>query len=367
VTTEDTVYDTEIEEDRASQLRSVYTLADHYRREEGLAGGVLKVADVLSLPTWLADSYLCRLARLADLPELALGQPLVQEIVTGYPERAHLRGAVVEINWKTTSWKSRGSLIFGKAGPTPKEYRECWTGKGAAPLFRVKLSLPYWMVADEQERRRLVHHELGHCTWKDGDRGNGPAGKHHDMEEFADTVARFGLMEDNEGQGHVAIAILQHPETEIRIRPWGGRQANLFEEVWKRSDIDADLDRHRRADPELARAIANLARPMDGEKVSVTMRHAGKSATITSDDAERILASLDLEEGKKPRRRRQKHEEPPAADEPSPGEKLGRLASLVGTVSDVDMAAMAGVSPAMVKHYRKQHGIPAYIEPEDAR
>lgn len=248
---EDNAIPTEHDEDLAEKLYDIARDAPEYERQHGLIPALDKLADRFSkanYPSYLSELYLQQLVKLAnrDFGEVdaPAALPLVRDTTLRYPERAHLRGAVVEVRWRTGKWKSQGAHVFGKCKPTPKAYRECWTGEGPAPAFRLQLSLPYWILASDRARARLIHHELGHAGWKDdGD----PTGRTHHIEEFADTIARFGLLEESAGQALVALAIAGHPETDIRTRPYQHRQQELFSPVWEKPTDDAAADAMGRA------------------------------------------------------------------------------------------------------------------------
>lgn len=222
---------TDSEMELAEILSEIADVASDYRRQDGLLMGLDRVAKCLSdspIAAYLSESYLQLLA--GGHPDIPPALALVQDTILRYPERAHLRGAVFEIRWRTGKWKSQGAVVFGSCKPPPKADRECWTGTGPAPAFRLQLSLPYWLMATADERARLIHHELGHAAWKEnGDPGPRP----HDMEEFADTIARFGLREESATHAEVALALSGHPDTERRCRPYKSRQEELFKPVWQ--------------------------------------------------------------------------------------------------------------------------------------
>lgn len=222
----------EEDEEAAETLAETLLQVDQVRSERGLFGALEWVAERLPWSRWLSDAHLCRIAQLksVELRDLQGARSLLQETTTKYPERAHLRGVPFEIRWRAGTWNRQGVVVFGRCGPTPKEYRECWTGPLPVPLFRLQLSLAYWILATEKERARLVHHELGHCAL-DGDK---PVSVPHHIEEFADTLARFGLLSDSEGQGMAAIAILHHPSISIDVRPFQARQQALFSQTWEK-------------------------------------------------------------------------------------------------------------------------------------
>ncbi len=179
------------------------------------------------LPSVMAEEYLSLLrtgVALADERLFPLARPLVHEAVSRYPEHSHLRGAVWQIRWRTRSWMRQGQAVLGSCSAVPRADREAWTGAGPAPEFRLQLSLPYWLLLSEVGRARLIHHELSHAVWKED---GGPGVRPHDIEEFAATLARFGV-EEEERPLQAVLAAVSHPETTIRLRALQGTQQDLW-------------------------------------------------------------------------------------------------------------------------------------------
>jgi DNA adenine methylase len=191
-------------------------------------------------PGHLPEPFLMRLAELAGLDaEIPGALPIVADLVARYPERAHLRGGVFEVRWKVGTWSGGGARVYGSCKPTPKAYRECWTGHTPAPHWRLTLSLPYWLIASADARTRLIHHELGHCAWKDAEKKE-PGSRPHDAKVFADTIARFGLMDGNEGHALAAIAIGARADTAEKTAGYADRQKLLFAPVWTEAQVAAE-------------------------------------------------------------------------------------------------------------------------------
>ena len=81
---------------------------------------------------------------------------------------------------------------------------------GRVPDFLIVLDLTFWNAADDLTREILVHHEMMHCGQAKDQWGepkfNRDTGlpvwcvRPHDVEEFADTVRRYGAW--NEGLSH---------------------------------------------------------------------------------------------------------------------------------------------------------------------
>lgn len=153
--------------------------------------------------------------RLLPLPEF------VDRCLPGDPTR-------FAIEWRVSPWKSKGMLVFGQCKPMPKRERALWSGAGK-PFWRMTLSLPAWMMMDDGERERLVHHELGHAELEVSETGKEtPKGRGHEMEEFAATVGRYGVM--GEAQACVVAHAAAHPETVrlIEAAGWDRGQGLLF-------------------------------------------------------------------------------------------------------------------------------------------
>ncbi len=193
-------------EDMAQALSELMESAPRRRTLDGLYSAMEWAAERLPFSEkHLSNDRLQAIALLrSDLPELAMAETWLLEVINQYPERKHLRKAVIEIRWRLSTWSSQGSAVLGRAKPVPRADREAWTGGGPAPDFRVTLSLPYWIVATDEERRRLLHHELGHLQWKED---GSPGSRGHDIEEFADTIRAFGLLPDSVEQLAAAEAI----------------------------------------------------------------------------------------------------------------------------------------------------------------
>lgn len=78
--------------------------------------------------------------------------------------------------------------------------------------WRIEISLPYWLLATEDERYRLLHHELCHLGLdvdEDGQLLERPYVEAHDVEDFASTVGRFGAFGDVAVR--LARAAREHP------------------------------------------------------------------------------------------------------------------------------------------------------------
>lgn len=213
----------------ADDLIEAIESADDIRDKHGaLAEGVhVMAAETKHLPRYLRNEEVMRVAsaHMTDPLDLIAG------IIRTCDEHGHFLGKRILVEWRGGKWTSCGMMVRGKAGPIPKRQRLTWPSEdGPAPWFRITLSLPAWLLLDDDERYRLLHHEMGHC-------GISAAGQPitlaHEVEEFVSTSARFGPAHPD----HIRLsqAIAHHPETVIRMREWeidDRGQGQLFG-VWK--------------------------------------------------------------------------------------------------------------------------------------
>lgn len=181
----------------------------------GAASGIHEMAKVISeLPKWLPQSTVSSL----DIQELDLG-PMVRRLLATCPELAHLAGRPIDCNWWTGKRNRHGKVLLGTAKVVSGKERDLWTN-GVPPWWKVELSLPYWLLADDMERYRLLHHELMHCRVKVSgeDEEESPTVVSHDVEEFVSTVGRFGFRDAY--QFALTENGQRHSEYEIRKRDW---------------------------------------------------------------------------------------------------------------------------------------------------
>lgn len=131
-----------------------------------------------------------------------------------------------QIIWRNGNWRSKGAVLGGTCQAIPKKDKDLWTGEGKPPSWRLTLNLPYWALADEWERKRLVHHEVAHAMLEipesdDGEKEALPKAKTipHDLEEHICTAARFGV--SGREQVRLIVAAYHHPETQRAIKEHG--------------------------------------------------------------------------------------------------------------------------------------------------
>lgn len=173
----------------------------------------------LKAPKWLSDrDLMAASAHIAEEGEIEGfgGLPDVRDMINHVAEkceeRSHLHDRPFQIDWHTMIRKSSGKVTAAKAGPLAPKAADLWRGKGKRPLFHMEICLPLWLLYSPTQRYRLLHHEMGHCGLTQDDAGRPkPYLVPHDLEEFADTLGRFGP--DSRSTLEVALATMGHPDT----------------------------------------------------------------------------------------------------------------------------------------------------------
>lgn len=150
------------------------------------------------------------------VPEAALEEwvPLTEDfrarllrLLVDCPELDDARGQRYRLTWRTGKWTSQGSACWGHSKPIPQPQRERYK---IAESWDLTLSLPIWLLLDDEGKDRLLHHELMHAARNE--RG-------HPVSEFPETVARFGLF--TREQAALALAGVAHPSARKQIEVWG--------------------------------------------------------------------------------------------------------------------------------------------------
>lgn len=127
-------------------------------------------------------------------------------LITTCPELEKARGRRYRLTWRTTRWTSGGDAVLGSSKPIPVPQREKFQ---IAESWEIILSLPVWLLFDETARDRLLHHELMHAA---------TACRHHAVQEWPETVARYGLADRD--QARLTCAGILHPSARERIERW---------------------------------------------------------------------------------------------------------------------------------------------------
>lgn len=216
--------DDEAREKLHNALRELFDRAETIRENQGIAAEALR--HLARLTRDLGRDY-WRGEDIADADEVFDVAEIIRRLAK-LPEHRHLAGFPVDVVWRRCAGRSCGRIVAGKGGAVGKRERELGAG-----WFRITLALDVWLLLTEQERERLVHHELGHCAVGVDARGHPkPETRAHDIEDFAATLARYGLAGDRES-AQAAAAAASHPETEATWRRYGfdpvSRQGLLFD------------------------------------------------------------------------------------------------------------------------------------------
>lgn len=117
----------------------------------------------------------------------------------------HLADIRVEFVFRDKASKSNGKIVLGKArkvtGLNAFVARRTEDGEdtGGEEFFVIELAHDEWRSMSLRQKRALVDHELMHCTITfDEDTNEIKLGmRAHDIEEFADIVARHGVWKDD--------------------------------------------------------------------------------------------------------------------------------------------------------------------------
>ena len=123
----------------------------------------------------------------------------------------------IEVRWSAKAMIRSGLMIDetrpGRVKVVPTADRDTWEGGAQhAPGWRMELSLPWFLLAEEHERRRGLHSLLAYCGLKAGK----PAIRKPDIEAHATTLGRFGPSGLLEAQA-IAHAVA-HPSTPAELR-----------------------------------------------------------------------------------------------------------------------------------------------------
>lgn len=183
------------EQDRTGKIaapaRSSYPSAGSPRWNRWLAA--LWREEVEDLARWYRDVDVVE--SLGDHAGLVLRRLLELD------EFADLQEDEVQIRWSTSAMVRKDGpheeVIAGRAKVVPLAERLTWPeGSERAPLFRLELSLPCFVLAEEDELEAPLHAlmmQLGH-----GD--NGPYIRKPDIAAFSATLGRYGVRTPREVQ-----------------------------------------------------------------------------------------------------------------------------------------------------------------------
>ena len=224
------------------------------------AGGIARMAEVLDeeVPKYLGGGFLLGIE--AGDGELSRSDteravvPIEMEVEGLAPhgymlrlikllsEFAELREKCIQIRWSTRNRMARGVPLKAKAKPIGLADRMDWHGQHEAPWFLLDLSLPWWLVASDEERAQWLHHALKQCGVRSTKNGSqSPFKRHPDMSAFTDTAKRFGPKTMEEGA--FVFAAAGHPSYDAKVDLWGfddAGQGELFSPYDVGSAVDVD-------------------------------------------------------------------------------------------------------------------------------
>lgn len=167
------------------------------------------------LPAWLRDEDV----------QAALGEDLAGPVIAALlelQEFAHLDGIPLEIGWSPKSCQRKDVVScdfkVGKVKAMSKKRRQLWPREaGDAPDFEIELSLPYFLLATEDEIERGVHELLAACAFKGED--DEPTLRKADISAYASTLGRYGISTPREAQ---AVAhLMAHPAITQQLNAFG--------------------------------------------------------------------------------------------------------------------------------------------------
>lgn len=128
-------------------------------------------------------------------------------LIVDCPELDGARGRKYRLTWRTGKWTIQGGPCWGASKPIPQPNREKYQ---IEETWEITLSLPVWLLLDDDGKDRLLHHELMHAATNE--RG-------HPVAEWPETVARYGLL--TRDQAVMALAGIGHASARKRVEVWG--------------------------------------------------------------------------------------------------------------------------------------------------
>lgn len=234
------------------------------------------------VPHWFTDEDLCAIG------EDFLSRPMRD--LRALPEFKVLAPVVIAIRWTRKPVLRRdylGTVDYhetrcGRPKVVQEVERLTWSGPGAAPMFRLELSLPWFLLAEDHEINRGLH-ELLACL---GLRNGKPMLRKPDVAAFATTLARFGV-------GHIreagAIAHAQaHPQHRALMQSFG------VDPTTGQGMLFGEARTYEAAQRKLRREDERDARPKVPRQEAQTPRQ-GKDAAAEPREPE--LYTADPEEG----------------------------------------------------------------------
>lgn len=211
-------------------------------------GRIAKILKDGELELWLRD---------ADVVEAHadLAGPLLRRLLT-WPEFRMVSewGAVLEIRWTPKAIGRRDpvftEVLAGSPRVVPAKDRLTWRGEGDAPDFHLELSLPWWLLASEEQRERGLHDILCYLGWSDG----GPALRKPVVAHPA-TLARYGV--GSEGEASLVFHAQRHPDHQLLMREYRFDPVTGLGERWpaggpRQQDLVEPTPRKRTRSPKVS-------------------------------------------------------------------------------------------------------------------
>lgn len=152
--------------------------------------------------------------------EETTARPEIDTLLT-LPEFQALReGREIEVRWTTKMIALRDALYtlprLGRAKVVPEVDRAWEGGPELAPHFRLELSLPWWVLATEDERLHALHDLL---MYFDAHKADQPRLRKPDVIAHAATLGRFGVLDLR--QARAVLHARRNEDVDAQLRSYG--------------------------------------------------------------------------------------------------------------------------------------------------
>lgn len=174
-----------------------------------------------NVPAWFRD---------VDLREgfEDLVGPVLRKL-RAFPEFRTWVGEVLELRWTRKPIVVRDMVleeaVAGRVKAVGVVDRMVWSGDGPAPAFRLELSLPWWLLASDEEQEHGLHAVIAACGMDDG-----PVIRKPDIVAHASTLGRYGIGGIRQAQA-IAHAVA-HPSHTRVLRDHGFDPASGQGLIW---------------------------------------------------------------------------------------------------------------------------------------
>lgn len=210
---------------RAERLGEVAPIADPPRADSAeWVGWASRILSRYNVPKWMRDADV-----IASHGEDMVG-PLLERLI-GWPEFHELEGWRIELRWTRGSIVRKDFVSTEVVAARPKVIspadREAWLGGEDAPQFRLELSLPWWLLADEDQRERGLHVALAYLGVAD----HQPVLRQPDISGHAATFGRYGVSGPREVSA--VFHAQRHPSHEIVLRELGFDPITGHGQIWE--------------------------------------------------------------------------------------------------------------------------------------